>query len=82
MPQGKHRAVTIGVNSSQSLEAMSPLRYAERDAADLADVLTHSELGTSDSAMVDLLTGVTASCANVKRDYGVLLAKRVGVTSF
>jgi uncharacterized caspase-like protein len=72
----KRRAVIIGVNSSQSAD-LSLLKYAERDAIELRNVLTDPEIGTFDPADVDLLVGADATSRNIKR----MLRKRARETA-
>jgi len=73
----KRRAIIVGVNASQSPQALPTLKYAEEDARALRDVLTHPETGTFDPADVTLLVGVDANCQNIKR----VLRRRARETS-
>jgi EAL domain-containing protein (putative c-di-GMP-specific phosphodiesterase class I) len=63
---GRHVAVIVGVNRCPDEQAIPALRYAERDAVEMAAVLTDGVIGTFAFEAVDLLVGPAATAAPVK----------------
>lgn len=63
---GRRRGVFIGVNHCTREPNIPPLRFAERDAVAVRDVLTDPAIGTFDPADAVLLTGAAATAAEIK----------------
>ncbi|MGE5829053.1 MAG: EAL domain-containing protein [Micromonosporaceae bacterium] len=63
---GRRRGVFIGVNHCPREPNITALRFAERDAVAVRDVLADPTIGTFDPADTVLLTGAAATAAAVK----------------
>lgn len=63
---GRRSAVIIGVDNSVLDAGLPPLRYAEKDARSVRDVLCDPEVGTFDPAEVSLHLGPDATVDRIK----------------